>query len=103
MTLIAERDLRFRSGGAVQVLISAPVAGSKSAKCRLQVLGLKAAVDLEAEQIDTLGALLYAIEMASVAVHASEEAAANILEWPLSPRDPDLGMPPDTRLFGVTL
>ena len=95
---VAERELRLADGRAVRIAIGCPRSEAGGATCRFQIQGLQSPVDMEASQVDTLGALIYAIDMAATALHRSEEGKKGLLEWPFDPR-PDLGLPEAPDLF----
>ena len=99
MREIACRELWLKPNRVVRVRIGVPEPDDGSSRCRWQILGIRNTADLTSAQVDSLGALLYAVEMAAVTLHATEECESGLVSWPLDPTDGTLGLPPE--LFGV--
>jgi hypothetical protein len=103
MREVAHRELNLGASNIVRIDIGLPRDDVNAFRCTWKISGLTNTYDMEAAHVDSLGALLYAIEMTAVALHSSPEVESGLLVWPLQPSSSDLGLPEPPDLFGDDL
>ncbi|MDA1132958.1 MAG: hypothetical protein O2905_07015 [Proteobacteria bacterium] len=81
--IIAERELDLADGGTVQVKIGKPqqFPEGHSFYCPIQITGLGKEINLRAGGVDSLQALLMALQAISANLYTSDAARAGTLTW----------------------